>query len=85
VLEHTPDWIRRKYEQALKEKWEESRSRITEGVSSLMLLVDGLFNKGKDSEEILPSSYEKAMEAQQNQIVQKEENFVKGSWWKKSG
>ena len=85
MLEHTPDWIRRKYEQALKEKWEESRSRITEGVSSLMLLVDGLFNKGKDSEEILPSSYEKAMEAQQNQIVQKEENFVKGSWWKKSG
>jgi len=85
VLEHTPDWVRRKYEQAQKEKWEESRSRITEGVTSLMLLVDGLFNKGKGSEEILPSSYEKAMEAQQEQIVQKEENFVKGSWWKKSG
>ncbi|GAB1809831.1 MULTISPECIES: hypothetical protein [Priestia] len=50
-----------------------------------MLLVDGLFNKGKGSEEILPSSYEKAMEAQQENIVQKEENFVKGSWWKKSG
>ena len=50
-----------------------------------MLLFYGLFNKGKGSEDILPSSYEKAMEAQQNQIVQKEENFVKGSWWKKSG
>ena len=36
-----------------------------------MLLVDGLFNKGKGSEDILPSSYEKAMESQQKQIIQK--------------
>ncbi|MED4284334.1 hypothetical protein P4678_10880 [Priestia megaterium] len=42
-----------------------------------MLLVDGLFNKGKGSEDILPSSYEKAMEAQQNQIVQKKRTLSK--------
>ena len=51
VLSHTPDWLKRKYEQAMEEKYNESRMHTLENYKGLMLLADSLFNKGKGFEE----------------------------------
>lgn len=78
MLGHTADWIRRKYEQAVEEKYNESRVRTLESYKGLMLLADTLFNKGKGFEEIIPPynqlNIPKAESAQ--------EKYVGGSWWK---
>lgn len=78
VLSHTADWITRKYEQALEEKYNDSRNRTLENFKGLMLLTDTLFNQGKGFEEIIPPfnqlNKQKAESAQ--------EQFVGGSWWK---
>lgn len=80
VLDHSLDWVFRKYQQALKEQWERSTVRTQEGFKSLLLLFDSLMNKGKNYEDILPSSYEKAMEQWSGQ-QEEESEFVKGQWW----
>lgn len=77
VLSHTPEWLKRKYEQAVEEKYNDSRIRTFESFKGLMLLADTLFNKGQGVNEIAPPyneiNKEKAETAQ--------EEFVGGSWW----
>ncbi|MEN3781498.1 hypothetical protein [Priestia megaterium] len=82
VLDHSLDWVFRKYSQAHREMWEQSTIRTQEGFKSLMLVFDSLMNKGKNFDAILPPTYEKAMELASDQKEQESE-FVKGEWWLK--
>lgn len=77
VLGHTPDWVKRKYEQALLEKYVSSRERTLESYKGLMLLADSLFNKGKGFDDIVPS-FEKLTK---KEVETKQEEFVGGNWW----
>lgn len=78
VLGHTPDWVKRKYEQAVEEKYNESQMRSLESYKGLMLLSDTLFNKGKGFNDILPPF----KELNNKKVEAAEEKFVGGSWWK---
>lgn len=78
MLSHTADWLRRKYEQAVEEKYNASRERSVEGFNGLRLLVDSMFNQGKGFNEILP----KFEELNKKEVKAKKDNFVGGTWWK---
>lgn len=79
VLEHTLEWLNRKAEQAHEEKYSESRKRTIENHKGLMLLVDSLFNQGKNFNELVPT-YEETQ--QKKKVEPKKEEFVGGNWWK---
>lgn len=81
VLSRTPEWVNRKYEQALKEKWEESQARTWEGFKSLSILLDMVMNKGKNIDSIMPPSYETARDQVRQQELPKKK-FKEGTWWK---
>lgn len=80
-MDHSLSWLNRKFKQAAKERWDQSSVNVMEGYKSLLLLIDSAFNKGKDFDKILPSSYENAIEQQSEY---KEEKFVSGQWWKQT-
>jgi hypothetical protein len=84
VMDHSPWWLIRKYKQASREKWEESRQRTIESFRSLMLLSDGLLNKGKGASEILPPPYEEAVKAAAEK-EKKTKQYITGQWWKQTG
>lgn len=79
MLEHTLEWLNRKAEQAHEEKYSESRKRTIENHKGLMLLVDSLFNQGKNFNELVPT-YEETQ--QKKKAEPKKEEFVGGNWWK---
>ncbi|HDX9512078.1 TPA: hypothetical protein ROY06_005452 [Bacillus cereus] len=81
VLDHTPDWIRRKYNDALKQKYQNYRETVYGQFQSLLLFADQLLNEGKNFNEILPPTPE---EIQKEEIEQTQENskFTQGTWWK---
>lgn len=54
--------------------------RTMEGFKSLMLFVDSTFNKGKMFNQLMPASYEKAIEQQKEQ-EKEQDTFVNGQWW----
>lgn len=76
-MEHTPEWLKRKYEQALEEKYSTSRERSLESYKGLMLLADTLFNQGKGFDEIVPSFGKLT----KKEVETKQEEFVGGNWW----
>ncbi|TWT04601.1 hypothetical protein [Planomicrobium sp. CPCC 101079] len=78
MLDHTPDWVKRKYEQAIEERYAESQQRTIESYKGLMLLADTLLNKGQGFNEILPPF----AELNKEKVEAAEEQFVGGSWWK---
>lgn len=78
MLDHTPDWVKRKYEQAIEERYAESQQRTIESYKGLMLLADTLLNKGQGFNEILPPF----SELNKEKVEAAEEQFVGGSWWK---
>lgn len=55
--------------------------RIIEGMKSLALMLDSVFNKGRAHQDILPLPYEEAIQKQLN-IKQGYSKFVQGTWWK---
>lgn len=78
MLSHSPEWVRRKYDQAIEEKYNSSRERSLEGFNGLMLLADTLLNQGKGFNDILPSFEE----LNKKDVEAKQEKFVGGNWWK---
>lgn len=80
-MDQTPEWLKRKFKQAEKERWEDSRLRIHEGVKSLSAVMDALFNKGNSYDKIIPLPYEEVIGKMENQNKTKTQ-FVSGSWWK---
>ena len=81
VMEHTPAWIRRKFEQSQREQFSEHQRQVFAGFQSLLLLLDGAFNKGKDFNKIMPPSLEEAMKLEQQQKIA-QESYIAGIWWK---
>ena len=78
-MDHTLDWVVRKYKQARKEEYEKSNSRVIEGFKSILLVLDSALNKGADMDKILPS-YEDALKQQSNE-KEKPSIFIEKQWW----
>jgi hypothetical protein len=83
VLSHTPSWLNRKVKQAQNEMFDDHNAKVLEGFQSALLLLDAVFNKGKEFNKILPPSIEAAMEDSRKK-AEIESRFVTGQWWKKS-
>lgn len=79
MLSHSPEWVKRKYEQAVEERYIASKERTLEGYKGLMLLADTLFNKGTGFKDILPDYMEE--KEQQEKFKAKQEEYVSGNWW----
>ncbi|MCU6603760.1 hypothetical protein OCO53_25300 [Peribacillus frigoritolerans] len=79
-MEHTLEWVVRKYKQARKDEFEKSNARVMEGFKSILLVLDSALNQGKDMENILPS-YEQAMKLQQSDDKDKPSIFIEKQWW----
>lgn len=77
-MDHSLSWLVRKYKQAMKEQYEKSSARVVEGYKSVLLVMDTLFNNGKDYEKILPS-YETMISSREDDEAEKK--FVNGQWW----
>lgn len=84
MLEHTPDWLNRKFKQAQREQFDNHNTKVLEGFQSALLVLDSVFNKGKEFNKILPPSIEAAME-QTRVKEQIQSKFVEGTWWQSSG
>jgi hypothetical protein len=84
VLEHSPDWLSRKFTQAQKEHFDSHNQKVLEGFQSALLVMDSVFNKGKEFNKILPPSIEAAME-QAKVKEQIKTQFIEGTWWKTTG
>lgn len=64
-----------------QEKFDEHQSKVLGGFQSALLVLDAVFNKGKEFNKILPPSIEAAME--QSRVKHEiEGKFVNGTWWK---
>lgn len=79
-MDHTLEWVVRKYKQGRKEEFEKSNSRVIDGFKSILLVLDSALNKGKDMDKILPS-YEEAMRLQQSDNEEKPSIFIEKQWW----
>jgi hypothetical protein len=80
VLTHSPSWLTRKFKQAQREQFQDHQLKVVQGFQSAMLMLDVVFNKGKDFQNILPPTYEQAVES----IKAKQEvksQYVQGKWW----
>ncbi|WP_306010533.1 hypothetical protein [Bacillus sp. MMSF_3328] len=71
----------RKFKQAQKEQFDDHNTKVLEGFQSTLLVLDAVFNKGKEFNKILPPSIEEAME-QSRKRIEIESKFVTGMWWK---
>jgi hypothetical protein len=81
VMDHSPEWLSRKYWQALKEKWEDSQSRVLEGFKSVALFADSVFNKGKNYDMFIHNSFEEAMKTNLEEPKKDYSKFETGQWW----
>ena len=80
-MDHTWEWLARKTEQAMKEKWNQSNERVMEGLKSLVLTLDITFNKGKMLKE-LPGSYEEELQKRKAETT-RQKTFIEEVWWQK--
>lgn len=78
VLDHSPEWVDRKYWQAMKEKFDDSQARVLEGFKSLALIVDSIFNKGANYHLFVHESFEDALKQGEEKV---DSNFIQGQWW----
>lgn len=83
MLSHSPAWLTRKFKQAQREQFQEHQTKVVQGFQSALLVLDAVFNKGKEFHKILPPSLEEAMEERRIREETKSQ-FVKGAWWKNS-
>lgn len=81
MLEHTPGWLSRKYHQALKMQWESDQRETLNTFRALVLLMDGIFNKGRRFSDFMPESFEEVVN-QQKERNNRDSQFVQGAWWK---
>lgn len=80
VLDRTPEWIRRKYVQAAKEKHEAHRMNVLESFKGIALMIDSVANKGKSYDKIMPPPFDEFMDQLQEKKESKNE-YIEGEWW----
>lgn len=82
VLGKSLHWLNRKYKQADKELYEERRFQADSIQKGITIVLDVIFNDGKEADKILPS-YEEALSRFKNRKKeQTTEKFVQTIWWK---
>lgn len=83
VLEKTPFWLNRKFEQADRERYEERMGLAQSVFRGVSLVMDVMFNHGKGAEDILPS-YEDMKKHLMNEVKKEKDEspFKKEIWWK---
>ena len=84
VMNKTPFWLNRKFNQADRERYDKRLSEsmgIYQGVS---LVLDAVFNKGKESKNILVPYDEmiKRLSEDDQEGSGRESEFKKEIWWK---
>lgn len=80
VLDKTIHWLNRKFKQADREMYEERRFQADSIQKGITVVLDVLFNEGKEAERILPS-YDEALERLEKH-KNKPDKFVRTLWWK---
>ena len=84
VLNKTPFWLNRKFNQADRERYDQRLNTAYGIFQGISLALDAVFNKGKGSKEILPSYDEMVQRLSGDHKGSKNESaFVKEIWWKK--
>lgn len=77
VLDRTLPWLKRKYQQASREKYEQRQIISEETMRGVLAAVTNLFG-GKNVEKILLPAYEEDT----NENTQKADEWVTTQWWK---
>ena len=82
VLKKTPFWLERKFKQADRERYDNRLNTAYAVFQGVSLVMDGVFNKGKEANEILVP-YDEMMKrlSEENKSV-RESEFKKEIWWK---
>ncbi|WP_153465137.1 hypothetical protein [Sediminibacillus terrae] len=83
VLDKTPQWLGRKYQQADREKYQEKQNEIDNIFRGVSLVIEGVFNEGKNADNIMLPDYEEAIRRAAKQLNNSEHSeYVSGVWWK---
>lgn len=82
VLNKTPFWLNRKFEQADRERYEDRMGMAQNVFRGINLVFDLMFNKGKGVSEIMPSYDEMKKRLETEQKSEKENEFKRELWWK---
>lgn len=82
MLDHSLQWLSRKFEQMQRDMFQDHQTKVVQGFQSVLLVLDAVFNKGREFKRILPPSIEDAIKQHQSK-QEYESQFVKGMWWKK--
>lgn len=82
VLNKTPFWLNRKFDQADRERYEERMGMAQNVFRGINLVFDVMFNKGNGVSEILPSYDEMKQRLESEQKQEKENEFKREIWWK---
>lgn len=86
MLNHTPAWVKRKYKQAVTEKYDKHVESVYGQFKSYLLFMDSMLNEGKDFANILPPTLDAAIEQQNKQeesasTTNNQEQYDKTPWW----
>lgn len=83
VLDKSVNWLNRKYKQADREAFEERRLQADNVQRGITVVMDLVFNEGKQAAKLMPS-YEEVIKQmyEQNQDNKQKNAFVQTMWWK---
>ena len=83
VLGKTPFWLERKFKQADRERYDQRLNTAYAVFQGVSLVMDAIFNKGKESNNILVP-YDEMVKRLSNEEDKKsqESEFKKEIWWK---
>lgn len=82
VMGKTPFWLSRKFLQADREMYEQKVTQAEAVSRGVSVVLDMIFNKGKQTKELLPS-YEDALQSVQQEQSRKtqDDKFITSMWW----
>ncbi|MGP4063094.1 hypothetical protein [Halobacillus sp. H74] len=81
-MDKTVFWLNRKYKQADRELYEERRFQADGIQKGITIVLDIVFNEGKEADKILPSYEEAIQRLKDHKKEQNQEKFVTTMWWK---
>lgn len=82
VLNKTPFWLSRKFEQADRERYDERMGMAQSVFRGVSLIMDVMFNKGQGANDILPSYEDMKKQLSKQEKEEQESQFKKEIWWK---
>lgn len=82
VLHKTPFWLNRKFKQADREMYENRRMQADGIQRGITIVLDVVFNNGKEADKIMPSYEEALKRLQEHKEENNKDKFVTTMWWK---